>query len=201
MNMQSQARIRRIVAGAGGATLLEMLLYFALLAVAINIAATAFVSTVRLNTMSGAALDKLLAFEELRNDFQETVRESYGLIQEVGNWKGGQDTLIVRLPSPAGPGSGQRYAVLGVFGDRPRMSRLVLVDRHGHFEAESLKTYAVDLNSVRFYYQQTGSREASLVVLEVLTRRGEQPRRIAAAPRGLPRTAVGQGSERTIQAL
>jgi hypothetical protein len=147
-------------------TLVEALAYVTILAVAINLALSLFLSASRLSMLGSSGLDKMVVLEEMRQEFTETVREATAVRDQIAEYRTGPDTLVLELPSQVG--EGRRYAVFGVLGGQPRLSRLVLTDKDGAFAAERFDTYRLDLEQVRFTADSADPKDARRASLHVV---------------------------------
>ncbi len=183
--MTRRRKAGKLSSAVVGATLFELLAYMAVLGVAINLGAAAFMSTMRLNRYSSQALEKLLAFEGLRNDFVRTVRESYGPCVQLGNYRIGADTLVLELPSEPRQEVSRRYAVFAGVPETAKLGRLVIAEKDGVLAVETAKTYRCDLESVRFIYHGRPLESARLLTLEADLPGAGPPRRILASCRGI----------------
>ncbi len=162
--------MRRMVKATGkdnGAGLLEMLGYIAVLGVVINLAAGVFISTMRLNAYSTAALDKIATIANINDEFAEAVRGSFAVSEGIGVYKSGADRVV--LETPGSPGE-TKYIVLGLL-DGARLSKLTLIEKDGKLEAGGCVTYRQDLESVHFRYDADSIRDARTVTMEIAARR------------------------------
>jgi len=149
-----------------GTTLVEMLAYVAILAVVINLALSLFLSASRLSMLGTSGLDKMVVLETMREDFTETVREAVAVTERVAAYRADEDTLVLELPSE--PGEGRRFAVFGMMGAEPRLSRLVLIEKDGAFAAERLDTYRLDLEQAGFTLDAADPAQARRASLHVV---------------------------------
>jgi len=174
-----------------GMSLLEMLGYVAVLGVVINLAASVFVNSSRLSALCTAALDRVAAVEEIRDEFTASVRESYRIRTSVGRYRTGTDYVVLDMARVPEDESTRRYVVFGPIESESRLSKLVIIDQGGTLSAEMFVTYRQELDSIQFSYDSDDVGTARLVTIEIepkdIVGRGNKPppHTFAAAMRGV----------------
>lgn len=151
---------------AAGISLLEVLACAAILAVVINLAAGAFITSTRLSVLGTSALDRMQAVDEIRNGFTSTVRESCAVVPTLSEYSSGSEQIILEMAQRPAQKAGKRYAILGQFGSESRLSRLVVLEKDGDYTIASFMTYPLDLGSIRFSCDTGDMQGARLVSLE-----------------------------------
>lgn len=171
-----------------GYTLLELLAAGVVMMAAFTLCGKLFVQTTRLSAANTGALDRLNQARELESEFVETVNAAVGVASRAAAFRTGEDTLVLRLPANDGE---RRCAVFGAFRHPNRVSRLIMRERGGQWEAESLTTFALPVGELRFSWEGDRPRQARLVRMHVGAADGLRPekrvQRILAACRGIDR--------------
>jgi type II secretory pathway pseudopilin PulG len=161
-----------------GATMVELVVYIAILAVMVNLAVGTFASAMRLNTRGMETLETARALGVVQEDFRRTVREAVALPDAAGIWTSDGDTLVIEL---APEGGNRRYAVFGVLDDPAQISRhLFSVRPDGSVEPLAMRTYNLNVGSVAF----DRVRVPGCAAMTLRTARGREPRVLLATPRG-----------------
>lgn len=146
-----------------GASLLEMIVYIAVLAILVSLALQVFISGSRVSALGTATLDRMLVLADLDEDFVDTVRSARRIVSEVARYKTGPDMLVLELPAE----TGRRYAVFGQLGETPQMNRLILVESQGTLEVERFATYRTDLSAISFEFDAALPLDARCVTLSL----------------------------------
>ncbi len=173
--------------GAGGMTLFELLVCVAIFTVILNVIMSIFDSGTRLSALIVERLDRMDGALTLQQGFAKAVREAVGVADRIGDYRTGEDTLVLQLPSASGV---RRYAILGRLSQGDCLCRMDVVVRHTGMEAASFVRYPIALASYRFGFDQGVAVQARLVSLDFEIRRaadeGGSPLRhtFAAALRG-----------------
>ncbi len=156
-----------------GYTLLELLAYLSIFAVAINLAGSLFVSATRLHMLGDDAIARMQAVDEIAAAFTGAVHESLGVVESADGYVTSDDTLVLQLPDT-------RFAVLGrLRGD----DRFVLLEfRSGQRGTPTfLETCSYPLTSLAF------DRVAGAIRMRVQvrhdTRRDSGEHTVVATPR------------------
>ncbi|MBN2312227.1 MAG: hypothetical protein JXR94_24825 [Candidatus Hydrogenedentes bacterium] len=145
-------------------TLLETLVYIAVLAVIVNLTLVLFISGTRLSLAGSNAVDRMMGLDEIDNAFTRTVRQADAVCGGVGDHRTGPDTLVLAL-HPA-PGEDARFAVFGRLGPgQQRLSRLIVVEKNGAYTSERFATFRPDLEAIRFDYDTADPARARCISL------------------------------------
>lgn len=173
---------------SAGYTLLELLAAGAIMFAALTLCGKLFVQTTRLSAANTGAMDRLNQMRELENEFIETVHEAVGVAARAASYRTSEDTLVLRLPANKGE---RRCAVFGALRRPDRITRMILHESGGSWEAESLTTFALPVGQLRFSWEGETLSEARLVRMHVGAADGLRPekrvQRVLAACRGIER--------------
>lgn len=172
----------------GGASLLEMIVYAAVLAVVVNLATGVFITSLRLGAFGGAALDTTHTTRELQRAFTDAVRASAGVASRLGDHQSSNTCLVLRMPP--GPDATERYVVFGAFVQPDRLGKLAVAANNGAYAADSFVTYPREFESLRFSYDAPNPEEARRITLEIHPKqqtKADEPRtkRFVASPRSI----------------
>ena len=152
---------------AGGYSLLETLVYVAVLGIVLNIFASIFASNTRLSAVNTLALNRLRGIDEVQRVFRDAVREASGVAVGIGDYRSGEEQLVLRVPQE----EGTRYIVLGALREDGRLCRLDVIERDGKLEAGYMATYPQVLSELRFVYDADKSGAAPLIAMEAVIRK------------------------------
>lgn len=130
-----------------GYTVMEMIVYVAVLAIAINLCGKLFLSGSRLSALNTQALDRLLAVSEIEKEFGRAARESVALVPEAGKYRSGEHVVVFRAEPEAGAPC---YVVFGAVRDAEHVSRMDLVQRNGTLACVRFETFRQPLSSIVF---------------------------------------------------
>jgi len=144
-----------------GMTLLEMLGYIFVLAIVVNICLQVFLSSSRLATVGGSAVDRIENLAALQNDFRTSVRECVGVAGDVAGFASNENQAVLRTPD------GERYVVFGALEGQQRLSKRTIRVKEGAGDLERVETYPVDLSAVRFTYSGEKPDTSRCVTLHV----------------------------------
>ncbi len=150
---------------SAGMTLLEMLGYIAILAIVINLSLKVFIASSRLTGLGTSAVDRLALVEEVRDDFTRIVRLSAGVVPAVGDYRSGENCLILEMPQDPARNEGRTYIIWGAIVQELRLTRMAVLEKDGEFTAESLVSYPRDFQAIRFSYDTPEAEKARLVTL------------------------------------
>ncbi len=171
---------KRYSTNKAGYTLIEMLYYGAILAIVVNLAAGAFISSSRLFAYSTKALDRMQVLDEIGRDFAATVRKSSGVSEGVMNYRSGSDQVVLEV--------GDEYIVFGRLGDKPQLNRLVIAEEDGDYQVKAIESYRRELEDIEFIYDAspTNARLVSLSLVPGNDGRKNKavPQKFSAAIRG-----------------
>jgi hypothetical protein len=155
--MQSRSRFGKRISGY---SLIEMLVYVAILAVGVNLCGALFVTSMRLSALGSEKLERIQGAAELENEFREAVRSGEAVIPEFGAYRSGPGQVVLRAGAVDGA---PRYLVLGAVRDAEHLSKLEIIDRPGKPEAAAFVTYAPRLSALEFTYDVDPPASARLV--------------------------------------
>jgi len=163
---------------------MEMIVYVAVLAIAINLCGKLFLSGSRLSALNTQALDRLLAVSEIEKEFGRAVHESVAVVPEAGKYHSGDQVVVFQAePEEGAP----HYVVFGAVRDAEHVSRMDLVRRNGNLACVRFDTFRQPLASIVF-----DTSNAPLVRLGVIIKKdsGERDKlrivhQFAAALRGI----------------
>jgi len=150
-----------------GMSLLEVLGYLAVVGVVINLAASVFISSSRLSVLCTAALDKVVAIEEIHDGFTTAVHESSRVCTGVGEYRTGAGHVVLEMAQVSDEEDTRRYVVFGPIGSDSRLSRLVIVEQDGTSSVESFSTYRQELDWIRFSYDSDDVERTRMVAMKI----------------------------------
>lgn len=171
-----------------GFTLLEILAYCVILLVVLNVSAQIFVTCVRLCSLGTRMSDRAAVLQQIEEQFVADVRAATRVVEQAGTYRTGPDMLVLEVP--ASDLAVRTYVVFGTVQDPKRLGKIVLHEKNGAVDSDSLHTYPLDLRTWRFDYADDGG-SARLVTLELTPEplrpaaHPGDPVHIAAAPRAL----------------
>lgn len=163
-----------------GYTLLEMLMYVAVMTVLVSLCGKLFASGLRLSALSTQTLDRIMDVANLESDFTGAVRGAQGVVPEMGSYRSGPEQLVLRVPAKEGR---SRYIVFGKLRDARHLSRMDVLEQNGVFTTSRFVTYRVPVDAITFDTSTPG-----LIQLDVLAKGRQEKslaRRFIAAPRGI----------------
>jgi type II secretory pathway component PulJ len=156
-----------------GYTLIELLAYLSLFAVAINMAGALFVSATRLHMLGDDAIARMQAVDEIAAAFTDAVHESLGIVESADGYVTSSDTLVLQLPDA-------RVAVLGRLRGDDRF--VMLKFRSGQRGTPTfLETCSYPLTSLAF--DQVAGAIRMRVQMRHNTRRESGEHTVLATPR------------------
>ena len=129
--------------GNKGYAMVEVIAYVALVTLAINLGASAFLNQHRLNVAGMEALDRIREMERLSNDVRGLIRRAETVLPEGAGWSASEDVLVLALP-PEGDGE-DRIAIVGVLGPEDWFGWLIVEDG----AAVRAASYRLDFEQVR----------------------------------------------------
>ncbi|HOE65132.1 MAG TPA: hypothetical protein PLO62_01280 [Candidatus Hydrogenedentes bacterium] len=101
----------RAAPGNTGYTLIEMLLYCALLCGLLNLCTSAYISTIRVRALNDGVASSSQSTQWLTDDFVRTVRAAVGVGDAIGPYAAGTDTLILEVPPDEERRHARQYVV------------------------------------------------------------------------------------------
>lgn len=152
-----------------GITLIGILGYVAVLGIVIPLALNLFLDSMRLTALGTTALDKMGQTEDIRREFREAVRECVALCPKVGTFQTGEDVLVLKAHHNESQGEDGRYVIFQTLGSPMRLRKIELAQRDGKLEPAYVKTFPLELESVRF--EHDGDQ---LVSLDLVLKREHQ---------------------------
>ncbi len=153
-----------------GYTIIEMLVYVAVLAIAINLCGKLFLSGSRLSALNTQALDRMLAVSEVEKEFDRAVREASTVVPEAGEYRGNEQTVVLQAEPEEGC---PHYVVFGAMRDKEHVSRMDLVRRNGNLECTRFTTFRQPFASITFTTAQ-----APLISLDVIIKKDQGERNL-----------------------
>ena len=148
-----------------GYSLVEMLVYVSLLAVAFTLCMKIFVSGTRLSALNTLAMDRINGLAEVEREFRQAVRGAYAVVPKAASHKSDEQHVVLRLSLPEAP---PRYLVLGALRDPHHLSAMELAEQDGALTASKFVTYRVALAPITFEYDAPSPAEARLVRMTVM---------------------------------
>lgn len=133
--------------GNRGFTLLEVLLVGVLTVSVLGMGMKLYVSAQRMSAYSRLAQDRIAASRALDTDLRAVMRQATGIAREAGDYRAGEDTLIVELETEAGM---PRRAVISRVPESQRPFIAVLESRDGAWQAERFTPYTQPLSLLAF---------------------------------------------------
>ncbi len=130
-----------------GFMLIEILVYLAVLSMALVLVSRLFVTTSRLSLYSTQIVERMDAVREVQRDFLETTRAAAAIVPGIGEHRTDEHTLVLRLH---GVGETPRYAVLGMFDGADRLALLEVVREKDALRAAKYKTWRLPVAEARF---------------------------------------------------
>lgn len=168
--MSKDRRQSGAFAETAGATLIELLGYFFVLAIIINLAAGVFVQSSRLSTLGVQTLESMRALQSVQNAFTRSVRTSGGIAEEAGRFRSGPSTLVLRMPGNGSNTSGREFVVFGALGGE-RIQRWHVRMVNDVEYVEGIVTYPLDATNVRFVYDSPYPELARIITMQVEPKR------------------------------
>ncbi|MBI2435340.1 MAG: hypothetical protein HYV26_20985 [Candidatus Hydrogenedentes bacterium] len=163
-----QSTIRNPVAGY---SLLEMLMFVAVFAVAVNLCGALLLTSSRLAAMNTLALDRLNAVREVQDGFKTAIQESAGKSEAPWGLSPTDGRLWLRLPAQE-PGQSAAYRVFGLLADGQRLVREDFLLGPGAPE-NYVRTWPLRVKNLRF--SNVGA--AIKMSFEIQEDEGERPSR------------------------
>lgn len=145
-----------------GATLIEMLVGFFLIAIVLNLCATTFVRANRLATLTTARLLQGQALLEFGRDATRTIHCATRVVTEIGAFRTGPRQLV--LETSAG------FSVVGVAGDKLACWRIV--ERDGAYQIDDMDAYPVHFDDLTIALDAAEPSAARCATIHVIPVRG-----------------------------
>lgn len=183
------SRKRGIVTrGDGGYSLLELLVYVAVFAIAVNLFVSLLGTGSRLSAMSTLGLSRMEGIREVEDAFTEYTRRAALVVPEAGEFKTGPDRLVLKMPP--GQENGFDYAVLGSLRDANHFAVMGLAQKAGKLEVVYLKTLRQPMEVLAFEVDNGGVRLRVNLRVKVKGEEGERKQPFvehvaSATPRGV----------------
>ncbi|GMU94114.1 MAG: hypothetical protein AMXMBFR4_31720 [Candidatus Hydrogenedentota bacterium] len=171
-----------------GATLIELLGYFFVLAIIVNLATGVFVQSSRLSALGVQTLESMRALQSIQGAFAQAVRASNGVAAEVGRFRSGPSTLVLRMAGGGADTGAREFIVFGTFGGE-RIQRWHVRMEDGAEHVEGITSYPLVVADVRFVYDSPYPETSRLITMQIqpkqaaLKKRDSQPNTMSAAPR------------------
>jgi type II secretory pathway pseudopilin PulG len=170
-----------------GYSLLEMLVYIAVLAVGINLFVSALSTGSRLAATTTLQLGRIEGIRDVQDSFTGYVRRAAAVVPRASSFETGEDLVVLRMP-PDQP-EGFDYLVLGAVRGPERFTVLGLTEKDGAWSEVYGKTLRQPLGQQQYAVDDSGIRPLITVTLQVAQEDGERKRpflvhRCSAAPRG-----------------
>lgn len=183
----SPARARRMQSPSGY-SLLELLVYVAVFAVAVNIFVSLLGTGSQLSALNTLSMSRMEGVREVQEEFTEYTRRASAVVSEVGEYKTGADCLVLKMPQVQE--GGFDYAVLGVLREANRFAVIGLADKEGVMEVVYMKTLRQPLETLQFDVVQGGARPLVNLRVKVQGEEGERKQPFvehlaSATPRGV----------------
>lgn len=137
-------------ARSAGMTILELLAYIAALIIITNVSLKAFIDISRLSSVAVTTLDKAKAVQELEKDFVTSVRDSRGVVDDVGSYRTTDKQLVLLQPDRENDSESRHYIIWGIPDKYDRIVRLGVEENKGTFAVESCVNYPVSMVSAAF---------------------------------------------------
>ena len=171
-----------------GYSLLELLVYVAVFAVAVNIFVSLLGTGSQLSALNTLSMSRMEGVREVQEEFTEYTRRASTVVSEVGEYKTGADRLVLKMPPEQEDGFD--YAVLGVLREANRFAVMGLAEKEGVMEVTYLKTLHQPLETLQFEVDQGGARPLVNLRVKVLGEEGERKQPFvehlaSATPRGV----------------
>lgn len=171
-----------------GYSLLELLVYVAVFAVAVNIFVSLLGTGSQLSALNTLSMSRMEGVREVQEEFTELTRRASAVVPEAGEYKTGADRLVLKM-SQAQEGSFD-YAVLGVLREANRFAVMGLAEKEGVMEVVYMKTLRQPLETLQFETDQGGARPLVNLRVKVLGEEGERKQPFvehlaSATPRGV----------------
>jgi hypothetical protein len=184
--------ILRIGQRQAGYSLLETLVYVAILAVGVNLFVTALGTGSRLAATTTLQLGRIEGIREIQDTFVGYVRRAAAVTPGVSGFETGEDMVVLKMP-PGQP-EGFEYLIVGAVRAPESFSVLGLREVEGGWQEVYMKTLRQPLGQQRYAVAETGTRPLVTLTLQVREEEGERERpflihRNNATPRG----AAGEG--------
>lgn len=176
----------------GGYSLLEMLVYIAVLAVAINLFLTTLHTGSRLTATTTLQLSRMEGIREVQQSFVGYVRRAAAVVPGAGEFRTDANRVVLQMPP--GQEEGFSHLVLGALRDPHRFSVMGLTESSGTWTEVYGKTLRQPLGQQQFEVDMTGGRTQVSLTCQVQQEAGERDRpflvyRSTAAPRSI----MGEG--------
>ena len=131
-----------------GTALIEMIVYFAIIAILLNICSVTFVRATRLSSLTAERLLRQQAMDRFARDFGETVRGASALLKRAGPFTTDSRTMIVKTDTGA--------TAMGVMDD---MLALWTLEPDGaDYRIAYGRSYPVRHADARFDYENVATR-------------------------------------------
>ncbi len=171
-----------------GYSLLELLVYVAVFAVAVNLFVSLLGTGSQLSALNTLSMSRMEGVREVQEEFTEFTRRASAVVSEVGEYKTGADRLVLKMPQ-AQEGEFD-YAVLGVLRESNRFAVMGLTEKEGAMEVVYMKTLRQPLETLEFDVNQGGARPLVNLRVKVLGEEGERKQPFvehfaSATPRGV----------------
>lgn len=153
-----------------GMTLLECLMYVAIMGVVINISISLFRSSTRISAHGVAVLDRLNSGEEVRTAFLRTVHEAARVADGVAGYKTGGDRIVFEMPPAPEKPDERHYVVFGCVASKERVGRLNVSVKNGEAAAGDYISYALPVKTVNFEWASGEPAAARLVTARIQTK-------------------------------
>lgn len=177
-----------------GMTLLEVLMVIAIVGALTPLLGQLFVSSARLTSHNGLALERLEDKAMLGRMFVDAVRDSAGVIAQAGEHVSGADKVVLRLGATE---AGEHYCVIGTFTQPDQLARLDFIFQEGTYTATRFVQYAPKVRSVEMRYDAPVPAQARWVELRYSLRPEDGERDIVTPTqviRVTPRTLLAEAT-------
>jgi hypothetical protein len=171
-----------------GYSLLELLVYVAVFAVAVNIFVSLLGTGSQLSALNTLSMSRMEGVREVQEEFTEYTRRASVVVPEVGEYKTGPDRIVLKMPP--GQEEGFDYAVLGVLREANRFAVMGLAEKEGALEVVYMKTLRQPLETLLIEVDGSGSRPMVNLRVKVQGEEGERKQPFvehtaSATPRGV----------------
>jgi hypothetical protein len=186
--LDASSRARRMQSPTRGYSLLELLVYVAVFAVAVNIFVSLLGTGSQLSALNTLSMSRMEGVREVQEEFTEYTRRASVVVPEVGEYKTGPDRIVLKMPP--GQEEGFDYAVLGVLREANRFAVMGLAEKEGALEVVYMKTLRQPLETLLIEVDGSGSRPMVNLRVKVQGEEGERKQPFvehtaSATPRGV----------------
>lgn len=157
-----------------GFSLLELLVYMAVLGIGINLFISAMGTGSRLSATTTLQMSRLEGIRDVQQTFVHYVRRAESVVPAIGRYTTGESVVVLKMPGVQPEGFD--YLVLGAVQRPDGFTVLGLTQTEGQWQETYMKTLRQPLGQQTYAVREDGARPLIQMTAQVKQESGERER-------------------------